>query len=122
MRVDFLCYTDGKGYWSKKKALVRCIDLSVPYNNENEFGELRVKFDLSTWDVTNDGLIYTDELFMSYLRNNLYVFLGAAADDVSYSEHGMQDKDYVSCDVGATFLKAWNAFTNNEVSVTGDEL
>ena len=52
------------------------------------------------------GLIYTDKLFLQELRAYLQTigFSKAEANDVSYSEQGMQGDAYVSCDVGAAFI------------------
>jgi hypothetical protein len=43
---------------------------------------------------------------MSELRTYLQTvgFTQAEANDVSYSEQGMQSDNYVSCDVGAVFI------------------
>lgn len=102
--------TDGTGYWSDvaKKVLVEYIALNYE-DDDGDFGELCVKFNTQTWDVEQDGLIYTDKLFMQELKNALMQngFSKAAADDVSYSEQGMQGKNYVSCDVGGDFIKAF---------------
>jgi hypothetical protein len=104
-------FTDGSGLWSNKEQRVRLCRLEVPYIDEDEdFGELRVYFDTNTWDVSEDGLIYTDEFFMKGLRNRLVMELGfsrGAADDVDYSEQGMQGAAYVSCDVDGRFLYEW---------------
>lgn len=100
--------TDGKGYWSRKVATVAITDMRVSYvNDERDFGELRVYFNTEDWDVKEDGLIYTDRQF----ERELQVFLeghGLEGQDVSYSEQGMQGNNYVSCDVGAKFLAAWD--------------
>ena len=63
-------------------------------------------FNTATWDVNALGLIYTDKLFMSELRAYLQTlgFTAAEAADVEYSEQGMQDDSYVSCDVGEVFI------------------
>jgi hypothetical protein len=52
------------------------------------------------------GLIYTDKQFKRELREYLVSlgFTQAEADDVEYSEQGMQGDSYVSCDVGAVFI------------------
>jgi hypothetical protein len=52
------------------------------------------------------GLIYTDKLFMQELRTYLQTigFTEAEANDVHYSEQGMQGDNYVSCDVAAAFI------------------
>ena len=80
-------------------------------NSEKDFGELCVyfatdDFTANEWDVSVDGLIYTDKLFLQELRAYLQTigFSESEANDVSYSEQGMQGDAYVSCDVGATFI------------------
>jgi hypothetical protein len=52
------------------------------------------------------GLIYTDKLFKAELRAYLQTlgFTAEEANDVEYSEQGMQSDNYVSCDVGAKFI------------------
>ena len=99
--------TSGDGLWSKNVRNVRITDMRLGYlNDEDTFGELRVYFDRATWSVYNDGLIYTDLGFMTDLRNFLALH-GLNNLDVDYSEQGMQGVDYVSLDVGAEFLAAW---------------
>ncbi len=99
--------TSGDGYWSDVSKPVRVIDMQVAYiNDERDFGELRVYFDTQTWDVNEDGLIYTDSGFMTDLRNFL-ALQGLDNLDVEYSEQGMQGDDYVSLDIGEDFLVSW---------------
>lgn len=99
--------TNGHGWWSDVAKAVNIVKLALPYNDNDEFGELRVYFD-SSWDVNNDGLIYTDSLFMRELK--MYLFsVGYDVSDVGYSEQGMQGDNYVSCDVGSAFIASWNA-------------
>lgn len=101
--------TMGDGYWSEVSKAVKCTKLAVPYvDDDEEFGELCVYFDKGTWDVRKDGLIYTDSLFLTMLRERL-TELGFAGADVDYSEQGMQGNDYVSLDVGGPFLASWFA-------------
>jgi hypothetical protein len=98
--------TAGDGLWSGVAKSVKVILIEVPYiNNERTFGELRVYFDTDTWNIQQDGLIYTDSRFLDELR-------GALADlgltgTVDYSEQGMQGEDYVSLDVGENFIQSW---------------
>jgi hypothetical protein len=108
MKIDTVLTTDGHGYWSRAQKQVRCTRLSVPYidADTNDFGELRVYFDTTTWDVDQDGLIYTDKKFMRELRDFLNT-MGLDGSDVDYSEQGMQGDDYVSCDVRGKFLATW---------------
>jgi hypothetical protein len=99
--------TSGTGYWSTKATQVDIEQLRLQYcNYERDFGELCVHFTPASWDTAKDGLIYTDQLFMAQLRVYLQTigFTEAEAMDVDYSEQGMQDDEYVSCDVGAAFL------------------
>jgi hypothetical protein len=102
-------HTNGMGYWSNVAKPVEIVDMRVSYcSDEKDFGELCVYFNTATWDVKTDGLIYTDKLFMQELRTFLDAH-GLKGADVSYSEQGMQEEDYVSCDVGAAFIASWEA-------------
>ena len=105
---------DGSGLWrAESGATAEITGLEVPYvNDESSFGELRVFFNAESptgWDVSKDGLIYTDEGFLEELRFLLVKqgFSVAATKDVDYSEQGMQGEDYVSLDVGRVFLDGW---------------
>ncbi len=106
---EVILHTGGGGYWSNTQRAVRIVNMGLGYiSDELDFGELRVYFDTSTWDVEQDGLIYTDRQFERELREFLNT-QGLVGKDVSYSEQGMQGDDYVSCDVGKKFLKSWAA-------------
>lgn len=91
--------TTGDGLWSDKKRSVECTSYEVRGKQGESFGELRVYFDTGTWNVDEDGLIYTDSGFLAGIRE---AFIHG--DDIEYSEQGMQGDDYVSFDVGAEFL------------------
>ena len=106
-------HTAGNGLWNEEERNVRITNMLIGYIDDDfavgkhpTFGELRVYFDCRTWDVQEHGLIYTDRLFMRELRAFLDTH-GLVGKDVDYSEQGMQGADYVSCDVGGRFLKAW---------------
>lgn len=100
--------TNGSGLWSERSAEVKVLQLSLHYTNEsNTFGELRVYFDSWAWDVKTDGFIYTDKHWLKDLRKYLNEN-GLAGNDVSYSEYGMQGRNFVSLDVGELFIKEWN--------------
>lgn len=112
MESNVIFQTSGKGWWSKSKKSVKITDMKIGYISDYfepgstpDYGELRVYFDTSTWDTSDDGLIYTDEKFMKQLREFLksYNILGT----VSYTEQGMQGDDYVSCGVDEKFLQSW---------------
>ena len=107
MNVFTTLHTNGNGYWSNKRKAVDVTKLDLQYcTAEKDFGELCVYFTKASWDTAVDGLIYTDKLFMTELRAYLQTigFTEAEANDVNYSEQGMQTDEYVSCDVGAVFI------------------
>ena len=107
MNVFTTLHTNGNGYWSSKATAVDIESLRLQYcNYERDFGELCVHFTSASWDTATDGLIYTDKLFMTELRAYLQTlgFTAEEANDVSYSEQGMQSDNYVSCDVGLDFI------------------
>lgn len=104
IEVNVIVPTNGKGLWSNRVADVRIVGYELAYvNEEADFGELRVYFDEDTWDVDNDGLIYTDPRFYQ----ELHKFLSKEGIDAEfgYSEQGMQGDDYVSFDVEADFIE-----------------
>ena len=108
----FTLHTNGRGYWSTTAKAVDVEALDLQYiTNDKDFGELCIHFatdelGANCWDTATDGLIYTDKLFMAELRTYLQTvgFTLEEANDVSYSEQGMQSDNYVSCDVGAVFI------------------
>jgi len=109
-RISATLRTGGGGYWSNTKTAVEVTRLQLAYtNDELDFGELRVYFNIETWDTDVLGLIYTDAQFMQELKE-LLTTMGFDASDVSYSEQGMQGLNYVSCDVGECFI---NTFMQN---------
>lgn len=101
--------TAGDGYWSsKKKKLNHSKAELITYSFDKNLGELRIYFSNKEWKTDNDGLIYTDNKWLDCLRSSLVSFGFAAdeANDVDYSEQGMQGSDYVSLDAGETFTNA----------------
>ena len=107
MQAYTTLHTNGRGYWSRTAKAVDVTKLDLQYiNNEGDFGELCVYFASDSWDVNTMGLIYTDKLFKAELRAYLQTlgFTAEEANDVEYSEQGMQSDNYVSCDVGAKFI------------------
>lgn len=90
--------TSGTGLWSNVIKEVKTTGYTIPYNNDFDFGELRVYFDTNTWNVDDDGLIYTDPAFLDFVREAF------GTDDIDYSEMGMQGNKFVSFDVGQEFL------------------
>ena len=100
--------TSGDGYWSTVAKAVEITDMQLGYvSDEGDFGELRVYFNTDDWDVSKDGLIYTDKGFYADLQ--AFIKLHGLVVDLCYSEQGMQGEDYVSLDVGAEFIASWEA-------------
>jgi len=112
IKVSATLNTNGRGYWSRTATAVDITKMDLQYcNNDKDFGELCVyfatdDFSANEWNTSTDGLIYTDKLFLQELRAYLQTigFSEAEANDVSYSEQGMQTNNYVSLDVGALFI------------------
>ena len=120
----FTLHTNGNGYWSNTAKAVTVEALDLQYiSNERDFGELCIHFNTATWDTAVDGLIYTDPLFMQELRAYLQTigFTEVEANDVSYSEQGMQDEEYVSCDVGLDFINGLTRLDPAHVNAVWEE-
>lgn len=103
--------TSGKGLWSSRAAEVRSTHADIPdcYSSVDSFAELRVYFHSQDWNVDQDGLIYTDPMWIEDLRRDL-IQLGyspAAVNAVDYSEQGMQGDNYVSLDCEQPFVREW---------------
>ena len=124
MQTFTTLHTNGKGYWSNVAKAVDITKLDLQYcTAERDFGELCVYFNTNSWDVNTNGLIYTDKLFMTELRAYLQTigFTAEEANDVSYSEQGMQTDAYVSCDVGAVFIAGLMRLDSAHVNAVWEE-
>ena len=120
----FTLHTNGRGYWSTTAKAVTVEALDLQYiTNDKDFGELCLHFNTNDWDTATDGLIYTDKLFMQELRAYLQTvgFTEAEANDVNYSEQGMQSDNYVSCDVGAVFIAGLERLEPQHVHAVWEE-
>ena len=120
----FTLHTNGNGYWSRTAKAVDVEALDLQYiTNDKDFGELCLHFNTNDWDTATDGLIYTDKLFMQELRAYLQTvgFTEAEANDVNYSEQGMQSDNYVSCDVGAVFIAGLERLEPQHVHAVWEE-
>lgn len=103
--------TAGDGLWSGKSKLVKITSVVVDGFNPNDevnckeyYKEMRVYFDTDTWDIEEDGLIYTDDKFEQELHLALLKEFGTdGACNIYYSEQGMQGEDYVSFDCDGIF-------------------
>lgn len=124
-KVNFITHTNGGGYWSTVSGCVKINRVHLSYvDNELEFGELRAYFSPADWDIREDGLIYTDPVWVKSFRECMKTlgFSDAALDDISYSEQGMQGDSYVSMDVGPDFIReceALHRFIINKQAVYG---
>lgn len=122
METSIILNTDGKGLWSRqtKPVIVTGLDCIITKMEDEDrlFGELMVRFDTASWNTDKDGLIYTDDLFLKQLHEFLLSqgFTAETANDVSYSEQGMQGDEYVSLDVSSEFCEEWlSKFPETEV-------
>jgi len=111
--------TDGKGLWSSAKKTVHFIleatgtmrHLSPPDAKEDRWtGSLNAYFLPEEWDTSEDGLIYTDKLFLKSVKDALRRAGLEHWDDIGYSEQGAQggvgfhrgkDDNYVNFDAGS---------------------
>jgi len=94
---SFILETDGKGLWSNEKRKVKITDISLGCTKE-----IQVYFSKKTWNPDKHGLIYTDRAFINGLRKHL-INSGMPkkiANDIDYTEQGMQGDDYVSLEYG----------------------
>lgn len=115
MKTTIILSTNGSGLWSRiaKSVVVTGLDCVISkMDDEDEpklYGELCVRFDTASWNTNEHGLIYTDKQFLKGLHNFLKTqgFTAEAAEDVSYSEQGMQGDEYVSLDVSSKFCEEW---------------
>lgn len=113
--------TDGSSLWSREPATrvgIQRLQL-IKWRHEDDdpveeqWGELRVYFNTSDWDTRIAGLIYTDRGFQAELRTFLEQE-GIDPSTVHYSEQGMQGDDYVSLDVGPSFLETFGGAVEAE--------
>jgi hypothetical protein len=107
-QVNWQTHTAGNGLWSDKSKAVQVLRVELAYTSEDgDFGEFRAYFNTRTWDCNQDGLIYTDKVWIDEFRALMRSlgFTRTAVNDITYSEQGMQEYNYVSMDVGADFLR-----------------
>jgi hypothetical protein len=106
--VNWQTHTDGKGYWTTFALPVTVLEVYLRnVNEEGDFAELCARFDTSTWNCDQNGLIYTDPRWIDEFRGLMRSlgFSRRACDDITYSEQGMQGYNFVSMDVGEDFLR-----------------
>ena len=99
--------TDGTGFYSQVIRPVRITHVDLCYAAGCfSAAQLLAYFDTATWDVSRDGFISTDQLFLAELRDMLEAH-GLPSVDIDYSEHDSQGMDYVSFSVDSVFLACW---------------
>jgi len=114
MKVNFVCNTDGNGFWSREVREVKIHKINILFyhmdSRSGYTGELAAYFNQRTWKLSKHGLIYSDKLWIKDFRKELenIGFSEKAVRSVNYSEQGMQGDNYVSLDVGNTFMKEWD--------------
>ena len=95
----------GDGLWSDTatEVFVESISMYIAADAEDGYdGDLQAYYTEATWN-DSDGLIYTDTAFLECVHTAL-IKAGIsieAAEDVCYSEQGMQGDNYVSMDAYA---------------------
>jgi hypothetical protein len=102
--VNKMFTTCGDGYWSTvaKEVFVENISMFINADADESDGDLQAYFTEETWNDSY-GLIYTDSDFLDCVHAAL-IKAGIsieAAEDVCYSEQGMQGDNYVSMDAYA---------------------
>ena len=116
MIVSATLRTDGSGHWAigvKKEVEISGFTTIIWFEEDKpKFGDFRVSFNTESWDINEDSLIYTDHQFIDELKV-LLSSLGLPTDNVDYSEHGMQGRDFVSFDVGSEFCEAFIVLAPN---------
>lgn len=112
LKIKFTCNTAGDGLWSRQKKAVKVVALELL---EGYMDELRVHFDVASWDIDEDGLVYTDKGFLKNLRSTLsrFGFSKEELADFNYSEQGMQSENYISFDSGEKFSTAFKRLAGN---------
>lgn len=101
--------TNGRGLWSNIERKVDIDSIVVHWadmdiNDEPwRSVEVRVGFTPETWDINEDGLIYTDTRFTAGVRKILKNRgLALISKDLNYTEQGMQGENYVSMEITLT--------------------
>lgn len=107
-QVNWQTHTGGNGYWSSAIKSVQVLRVELAdIGEDGDFGELRAYFNTGDWDCNEEGLIYTDSVWINEFRALMRSlgFTRNAVNDITYSEQGMQGYDYVSMDVNEDFLR-----------------
>jgi len=108
-KIQATLNTAGSGLWTARCTPITHDRMEISYiNEESNFGELRVFFNVADWNIRKHGLIYTDYQWLREFKAFLSTigYSDKAARGISYSEQGMQGENFVSLDIiGADFIK-----------------
>jgi len=107
-KVNWQTHTNGQGLWTQFEQAVTVVRVELADTYENgDYGELRAYFDTKTWNCNETGLIYTDPRWIGEFRALMRSlgFTSKACEDITYSEQGMQEYNFVSMDVGEEFMR-----------------
>lgn len=111
MKLNATIRTNGDGLWSDvaKNVKVTHFDAYPTIPGEMDCGEVRAYFTKRSWDISRDGLIYTDSLWLKEFKQLLKKqgFSSESLKHLNYSEQGMQGKEYVSLDCDGIFLEEY---------------
>ena len=97
--------TSGVGLWSSIEKDVYITNISWIYKQHNDEYLLDIFFD-DSWNIEEDGLIYTDGTFIINLKQQLLSLRESEKipelpyEKLSYTEQGMQGREYVSMILG----------------------
>lgn len=101
-----VCRTAGDGFWSSAVRDVVVSHVEVDTNKFDMAGKpkteryLRVYFHPSTWNIMDDGLVYTDRGWLRDFRKAMRKAGYHSASKINYTEQGMQGEKYVHLIVG----------------------
>lgn len=104
MKINIEANTNGDGLWTNFVGPTKIVEIvldSVLTIDSRRFGHLHAI--LEGWDYDKNNIVYTDPLWISEF-NAAIVSLGGT--EVSYSESGMQGKDFVDFDIDEEFLNS----------------
>jgi len=130
-KTPMLCRTKGDGYWSGSIRTVTTtkIEMEVGEASVNlwSFGVhlpvyFRAFFPKRSWETDKDGLIYTDSLWIKNFREQFksrFRSLAWMADEIDYTEQGMQGGNYVSLVVHLDSLAQMKRFDKSLKAMKG---
>lgn len=112
----FVNKTDGTGFYSSLEKFVTCIGLDLKFVSETEI-YLEVYFDSETWNVEEDGLIYSDKNWLVECRNNLISlgFDSGIVKDVQYAPFRYQTEESVLLQVTPAFGDLFNKLKEEHI-------